>query len=145
MKTVSRTVTGVWTALVLVGCTSGTVAGWRSDRDLQRYGIRAHVRVVSFQENKRAASSVRVRMPDGSIAKIGTYGRMRAGDEVEVVYWPDDQAHAEFPGWPNGAAIAGLVLGVLVDLIAGAVLYGLVVPPIVRRRRRARRAPGEPA
>lgn len=124
-----------------LAATSATyVAIWRDERDLQRHGTRAHVLVLSRHDERHSASAVRVRMPDGTAVTINTYGPARPGQQVEVVYWPDDPAHAKFPGRPTAVAALSLAIGGFVALIALAILYGLIVPPL-RRRWRARSRP----
>jgi hypothetical protein len=134
---------GVVVTAGLAATTATCIAIWRDERDLQRHGTRAHVLVLSRHDERRSASAVRVRMPDGTAVTIDTFGPARPGQQVEVVYWPDDPAHAEFPGWPTAVAALSVAIGGFVALIALAILYGLVVPPL-RRRRRARSRPAKP-
>jgi hypothetical protein len=129
----------VVTVAVATAFTATGIGIWRDERDLQLHGYRAQVVVLSRHDERKNADSVRVRMPDGSVTTIDTYGPGEPGQTVEVVYWPDDPGNAEFPGWPTAVAVIDVVLCAIADLIALAILYGLVVPPLRRRWKASRK------
>jgi hypothetical protein len=143
-KRVARPAMRVLRRVVALAVTAGIalVVTWTgldevlSDRDMQRHGARAQVPVIATRHEPRQAFEATVRMPDGTVATIvEPPGPVRTGGTIEVVYWTDDQADPESPGWPNADTyVVGLMAGA-VDLVALAVLYGLVVPPIRRRHR----------
>lgn len=144
-KRVARPAMRVLRRVVALAVTAGIalVVTWTgldevlSDRDMQRHGARAQVPVIATRHEPRQAFEATVRMPDGTVATIvEPPGPVRTGGTIEVVYWTDDQADPESPRWwPNADTyVVGLIAGA-VDLVALAVLYGLVVPPIRRRHR----------
>jgi hypothetical protein len=118
--------------LVAAAClaTYGAVVIWQGDEDLQHNGARADVPVVSIDDSDPKSIEARVHMPDGSIASVDARSRLHVGDRVQVVYWVDDQADAEAPGWPTTDAIANVVMAGFVGLLAVFGTYKLVVKPI---------------
>jgi hypothetical protein len=69
-------------------------------------------------------------MPDGSIAEVDVASGFHAGDLIEVVYWPDDQADAESPIWPTKTVFLAtfVALGIVGGAVAG--VYRLVGEPV---------------
>jgi len=109
-------------SVVLVAAASlatyGAVVIWQGNEDLQHNGARADVPVVSIDESDPRSIEARVHMPDGSIASVDARSRLHAGHRVQVVYWVDDQADAEAPGWPTTDAVANVVMVGFVGLLA---------------------------
>jgi hypothetical protein len=129
---IKRAIGVVVTAGLAVALTATFIGVWQDERDLQRNGTRAHVLVLSRHDERKRASIVRVRMPDGSVAAIDTYGKGEAGEIVEVVYWPDDQAGAEALAPLKREVPTGITVAVLAVPVALFGVYRLMVLPLLR-------------